>query len=146
MTSSITQSTQIIEDYLHALSGQTKTDELVAQFVSDPALVEHIRAVEAAFPAYELIAHQFIAEENLVAMRGTFRGVHRGIFAGIEPTGKTVSSGLMIFYHIDDGRIAAHWLQIDITGLMDQLTQRTDLHLDVNLLNQANTLVAASNV
>ncbi len=128
MTSSTTQSAQFVEDYLHALSGQPKTDELVAQFVSDATLVEHIRNVEAAFPAYELIAHQLIAEENLVAMRAIFRGVHRGAFAGIEPTRKTVSAELMIFYRLRDGRIAEHWLQMDMTGLMDQLTHRTDLH------------------
>jgi predicted ester cyclase len=126
MTSSTTQSAQFIEDYLHALSGQPKTNELVAQFVSDPILVEHIRNVEAAFPAYELIAHQLIAEENLVAMRATFRGVHRGIFAGIEPTRKTVSADLMIFYRLRDGRIAEHWLQMDMGGLMDQLTQKRE--------------------
>lgn len=97
MSSLTAQSRQFIEDYLHALSGQPKTDELVGRFVSDPALVEHIRGVEAAFPAYELIAHQLIAEEDLIEMRGTFHGVHRGPFAGIEPTGKAVSANLMIF-------------------------------------------------
>ena len=122
MTNSTAQSRQFIEDYLHALSGQPKTDELVARFVSDPALVEHIRQVEAAFPEYELIAQQLIAEENLVAMRGTFRGVHQGTFAGIEPTHEAVSADLIIVYRLGDGRIQEHWLQMNMSGLMDQLT------------------------
>lgn len=122
MTSSTTQSRRFIEDYLHALSGQPKTDELVARFVSDPALVEHIHQVEAAFPAYELIAQQLIAEENLVAMRGTFRGIHQGAFAGIEPTHEAVSADLIIVYRLGDGRIQEHWLQMNMSGLMDQLT------------------------
>ena len=127
MTNSTTQSTQFIKDYLHALSGQPKTDELVAQFVSDPALVEHIRQVEAAFPAYELIAHQLIAEKDLVAMRGTFRGVHQGAFAGIEPTHEAVSADLIVFYRLGDGLIVEHWLQMDNTALMARLTEAVPL-------------------
>jgi predicted ester cyclase len=129
MTSSTTQSRQFIEGYLHALSGQPKTDELVARLVGDPTLAEHIRQVEAAFPAYELIVQQLIAEQDLVAMRGTFRGVHRGAFAGIEPTHKAVSADLMIFYRLGDGRIQEHWLQMDRAVLVNQLTHRADFHL-----------------
>ena len=132
MSSLTTQSRQFIEDYLHALSGQPKTDKLVGRFVSDPTLVEHIREVEAAFPEYELIAQQVIAEENLIAMRGTFRGVHRGAFAGVEPTSKAVSADLMIFYRLGDGRIVDHWLQMDMAALVKQLTHRPDLHLSAS--------------
>jgi predicted ester cyclase len=138
MTSSTTQSRQFIEDYLHALSGQPKTDDLVARFVSDPTLVEHIRQVEAAFPEYELIANQLIAEENLVAMRGTFRGVHQGTFAGIEPTHEAVSADLMIFYRLGGGRIVEHWLQMDMAVVVAQLTRCADLHLGLELQSQAS--------
>ena len=144
MTSSTTQSRQFIKDYLHALSGQPKTDKLVAEFVRDPALVEHIRQVEAAFPAYELIVHQLIAEKDLVAMRGTFRGVHQGAFAGIEPTHEAVSADLMIFYRVGEGRIVEHWLQMDMSGLVDQLSDRAVLHLSLELPNQLNSFVQAS--
>jgi len=64
MSSSTAQSRQFIEDYLNALSGQPKTDELVARLVSDPSLVEHIRQVEAAFPAYELIVQRSSRRET----------------------------------------------------------------------------------
>ena len=113
---------KFMEDYLQALSGRTKTKELVVQFVSDPALVEHIHAVEVAFPQYQLLAERIVVDGDLVAMQGSFRGVHLGTFAGIEPTGKTVSADLMSFYRLEDGRIAEHWLQMDNTGLMTQLT------------------------
>jgi hypothetical protein len=144
MSSLTIQSRQFIEDYLHALSGQPKTDELLARFVSDPSLVEHIRQVEAAFPAYELIPQQLIADQDLVAMRGTFRGVHQGAFAGIEPTRKAVSADLMIFYRVNDGRIQEHWLQMNMTDLVAQLTHRAELDLGVELQKQANALVNAS--
>lgn len=122
MTLSSTESKQLIGRYLQALSGQEKTPELVARFVADSSLAAHIQQVEAAFPAYELIADDLIAERNMVALRGTFSGVHRGPFAGIEPTGRSVSAPLMIVYRIEDGRIVEHWLQFDAAGLVAQLT------------------------
>lgn len=123
MTFSTMESRQFIGRYLQALSGQAKTPEVVRQFVSDAALAEHIRQVEAAFPEYELVADEIVADRNIVAMRGIFQGVHRGEFAGIGATGRSVSAPLMIFYRIDDDRIAAHWLQFDAGQVIAQLTE-----------------------
>lgn len=118
---SVSTNKQLITDYLNSISGQAKTPHLVAQFVSDPDLLKHIQDVEAGFPGYELIADQMIAEGDLVSLRATFRGVHRGAFAGIEPTGRQVAAGVMIVYRIAGGRIAEHWLQFDLFGLTGQL-------------------------
>src|SRR5262245_5247985 len=128
MNFSSAESKQFVGRYLQALSGQAKTPALVARFVSDPALIEHIRQVEAAFPAYELIADDLVAEGAVVALRGTFQGVHRGEFAGIGATGRTVSAPLMIFYRIENDRIAAHWLQFDAGVVIAQLTEASVAH------------------
>ena len=93
----------------------------IARFASDPSLVEHIEQVEAGFPAYELVAEETIGERDLIAVRGVFRGVHRGPFAGVEPTGRRVEATLMIIYRILDGRISEHWLQFDSASLLRQL-------------------------
>lgn len=115
------RSAQVIQDYLEALSGKPKTDEVVERFVSDPALIEHIRQVEAGFPAYELVAEQLVTEGDTVALRGKFHGTHRGLFAGIAPTGKRVSADVMLFYRLQSGRITSHWMVFDMMGLMGQL-------------------------
>lgn len=122
MTSSSSDNKRFIGRYLQALSGQAKPPELVARFVADQGLAEHIQQVEAAFPGYELIAEEVIAERDLVALRGTFAGVHRGPFAGVEPTGRSVSAALMIIYRIEEGHIVEHWLHFDSAGLIAQLT------------------------
>lgn len=122
MTLSATDSKQLIGRYLQALSGQAKPPDVVARFVSDPHLVEHILQAEAAFPFYELVAEDLIAERNLVALRGTFRGVHGGPFAGIQATGRAVTADLMIIYRIEGDRIAQHWMMFDAAGLIAQLT------------------------
>jgi predicted ester cyclase len=125
MSSTASECRQFIGRYLQALSGQRKTPDLVRQFVSDPHLAAHIEGVEAAFPEYELIAHDLIAERDLVAMRGTFQGLHRGPFAGIPATGAAVSAPLLIVYRIRDDRIVEHWLQFDGAALVAQLQEAT---------------------
>jgi predicted ester cyclase len=75
----------------------------------------------SAFPGYELVAHQLISDGDTVALRGAFRGTHRGDFAGIPPTGKQVSADIMLFYRLDDGKIVKHWMVLDTMGLMSKL-------------------------
>jgi len=117
------QAKQLVEDYLEALSGKPKPDELLDRYLNDAGLKEHILVAEAAFPLYELIPHQIVAEGDLVAVRATFRGVHKGEFAGMPPTGKRVSSDLMIFYRVRDGLIIEHWLQMDMKDIVEQLSR-----------------------
>jgi len=121
MSSLVMDSKRLIQEYFSALSGQPKTAMLLDRYISDPGLKEHIRQAEAAFPEYELIPIMLVAEGDLVAARCTFRGVHKGEFAGIPPVGRTVSTDFMIFYRIKDGRIAEHWMQMDTNELLNQL-------------------------
>jgi len=111
----------LISDYLRTLSGQSKTQERISRYVDDPKLTQHILDVEAAFPRYELIAEDLLCDGNKVVLRGKFKGVHRGAFADVQPTGKTVTAGLMIIYAVQNGRIVDHWMQFDTFGLMEQL-------------------------
>jgi predicted ester cyclase len=121
MTTVAVDSKQLIKDYFKALSGQPKTEELLDRYMSDADLKEHIRLAEAGFPGYDVIDNQIVAEGDLVAVRCTFRGVHKGEFAGIPATGKQVSSHFMIFYRVSDGLIVEHWIQMDLKGIVDQL-------------------------
>jgi predicted ester cyclase len=121
MTTVAIDSRQLIKDYFKALSGQPKTEELLDRYMSDADLKEHIRVAEAGFPGYDVIDNQIVAEGDVVAVRCTFRGVHKGEFAGIPATGKRVSSDFMIFYRVSDGLIVEHWIQMDLKGIVDQL-------------------------
>jgi ketosteroid isomerase-like protein len=117
---------QLIEEYFKSLSGKPKTEKLLEQYISDPELKEHIRVCEAAFPEYELEPNQIVAEGDLVAARCTFRGMHKGEFAGVQPTEKHVSTEAMIFYRVREGRIAEHWIQMDTCGLIERLRKLID--------------------
>ena len=117
----MTEPKTLITDYLRTLSGQPKPLELVRRYVADERLAEHIAEIEAAFPNYEIIREDLLAEGAKVVVRGEFKGIHRGPFAGIEPTGKSVSAGLIIIYAVADGRIVDHWMQFDLFTLLQQL-------------------------
>lgn len=122
----MSESKTLINNYLGALSGQPKTPELVRTYVADERLIQHIAEVEAAFPNYELVAEDLLAEDDKVVVRGTFRGVQRRTFAGVAPTGKAVSAGLMIIYRVERSRIVDHWMQFDLFALMQQIQSTSD--------------------
>ena len=122
MTVTATDTRQLFKDYVQAMSGQSKTEALLDRYITDPGLKEHIRQAEAAFPSYQVIVNQSVVDGDLVACRMTFTGVHKGEFAGVPPTGRTASSDFMIFYRFEDGRIAEHWIQMDMSDVVRQLT------------------------
>jgi predicted ester cyclase len=113
----------LIAAYFEAISGKEKPAALQEQYIadSDQALKDHIDMFEAAFPLYELIAEDMIAEGDEVAVRATFRGTHQGEFSGIPATGNEVEIPVFLIYRIEDGKIVEHWMQADVMGLLQQL-------------------------
>ncbi len=110
-----------IRRYFEALSGKDKPATVVNRYVSDEELKHHIALYEAAFPSYQLIAEDMIAEGDKVVVRSTFRGTHKGDLMGIPPTGKQVTMPLILIYRIADDKIVEHWMQADALGLLQQL-------------------------
>ena len=111
----------LIRRYFEALSGKEKASAVVNRYVTDEELKHHIAFYEAAFPNYELIADDLIAEGDKVVVRSTFRGTHKGDLMGIAPTGKQVTMPLILIYRIADNKIVEHWMQADALGMMQQL-------------------------
>lgn len=114
---------EFIRRYFGALSGKDKPRAVQDEYIADTdeVLKDHIIAFEAAFPHYELIADDMVAEGDKVAVRTTFKGVHKGEFFGVAPTGKDVTMPIMLIYRIAGGKIAEHWMNADLLGLMQQL-------------------------
>lgn len=79
------------------------------------------RYVHAAFPDVSVTVEDEVAEGDTVAQRLTFRGTHRGEFAGVEPTGNSVEIANVLFTRVEDGLIAERWLLPDAFGLLQQL-------------------------
>jgi len=110
-----------IRRYFEAISGKDKSTAVVNRYVTDEELKHHIAFYEAAFPNYELIAEDLVAEGDKVVVRSTFRGTHKGDLMGIAPTGKQVTMPLILIYRLADDKIVEHWMQADALGMMQQL-------------------------
>jgi predicted ester cyclase len=56
-----------------------------------------------------------------VATRWTITGTHRGDFQGVPPTGRPVTMAGVDISRFVDGRIAEHWAQFDVLGVLQQI-------------------------
>jgi len=82
---------------------------------------EIITSCRAAFEHLNVTIEDMIAEGDEVACRFAARGVHKGEFMGLPPTGKPIiMTGIEIF-RIKDGKIAELWGEANLMGLMVQL-------------------------
>jgi predicted ester cyclase len=112
----------LIRSYLEALN-KDKSPATVNRWIadSDQELKDHITMNEAAFPGYQLIADDMIAEGDKVAVRATVKATHKGALGDIPPTGKDVAFPLLLIYRIGDGKIVEHWMAMDRLALLEQL-------------------------
>jgi predicted ester cyclase len=88
------------------------------------ALAEYYTGMSEAFPEATHTIDDVIAEGDKVAFRATTRGIHRGEFMGIRPTGNEVTITFDGFCRIRDGKIVEWWSEYDALGLMTQLGMR----------------------
>ena len=108
-------------EYFDALSGKDKTREILAHYITDQALIEHIIFFDGAFPKYELIPDELTCEGNRVVVRAYLKGKHEGVFGDIMPSYRTVNLPFVVTYTIENNKIISHWLVADQMLLMEQL-------------------------
>lgn len=120
---SVEENKAFIRRYFEVLNGKPKPAAVVNQYVADAdeALKQHIAFFEAAFPCYELIEEDMIAEGDKVVVRTSGRATHKGEFMGIPPTGKTINVSGILIYRIANGKIVEHWMEVDAPSMMQQL-------------------------
>ena len=114
-------SKKFIQEYFNALSGKPKPLSVLEKYISDAQFMEHIVVYEKSFPHYELLADDFICEDDKVVVRARFKGTNTGDLMGIAPTGKTIELPFSVIYQIKDEKIVKGWLFVDRMELMEQL-------------------------
>jgi predicted ester cyclase len=65
--------------------------------------------------------HDVVGEGDRVAVRLTSTAVQSGTFMGMPPTNKRYTIEELHLFRITDGRVAEHWHQGDMLGMMRQL-------------------------
>ena len=74
-----------------------------------------------AFPDLRMTPHETIAEGDMVSVRYTATGTHRGEFMGVPATGNSVEMEGIDLFRIRDGQVAEHWGVSDVMSLMQQI-------------------------
>ena len=112
---------------------ETCTQLMVPDFIANiPGVSQPIRGRDAwkqgaqefrhAFPDLQACIEDVFATEDRVAVRLSFRGVHRGSFQGIPATGRQVAFTSIEIYRVSGDRLAEEWVSPDISTLMRQIT------------------------
>ena len=112
---------EFVIEYLNALSGVIKTQELMRKYISDEGLIEHIAFFDGVFPKYDVMMDELTADGNRVVVRARLLGKHEGEFGDIQPTHKNVDFPFVVGYEIENRLIVSHWLIADQMVLMEQL-------------------------
>jgi predicted ester cyclase len=74
-----------------------------------------------AFPDIKFTIEHMVAEGDMVAIRETWTGTHKGEFKGIAPTGRKVTMVNTGIIRIANGKFQECWFTLDEFGLMKQL-------------------------
>lgn len=104
-------------------------DQLTADFVDHGAPPDRqvrgpeaarqaMKTLHSAIPDVHVTIDDIVAEGDRVAVRATWTGTHMGSFAGIPPSKKSLTIKGMVFWRLENGRIAERWHTMDLSDLM----------------------------
>ncbi|MFM9107203.1 MAG: ester cyclase [Chloroflexota bacterium] len=80
-----------------------------------------LRARFTAFPDAVLTVEDLVSDEDRVALRAVWTGTHQQEWLGIAASKATVTWGIMVFFRLENGKIAHLWAIEDAAALLRQL-------------------------
>ena len=85
------------------------------------ALKEVFETLRRAYPDIHVEVDDMIAERDKVVGRNTVTGTHRGVYMGIEPTGKSVTYEEIFIFRFENGRVVETWGVVDVLAQLRQI-------------------------
>ena len=110
----------VVRRYLAEVLGANDASAADALIASEP-FRQRVDAFRAAFPDLAVDTQLLIAEGDLVALRVTGRGTHRGPFQGIPPTGRAWTATCIGMYRVQAGAIVEAWVNWDLLAILEQI-------------------------
>lgn len=89
--------------------------------VSNEALRQHAQALQRSFGALEVTTHLLVDVIEYAAVHFTARGVHRGMFQGVQPTGRAWTASCSALFRVEAGRISDFWMTWDALTILEQI-------------------------
>ncbi len=122
-----------VEEYQSTGNEDVALEILADNFVDHSAIppftpdrdgvLQLMRMLRNAFSEFRGEIHDQVAEGEKVVTRKTFYGNHTGEFFGILPTNRPIQLGVIDILRIANGKFVEHWCQVDLAGLMQQITK-----------------------
>jgi steroid delta-isomerase-like uncharacterized protein len=83
--------------------------------------MQRLAGFRSALPDITLTVEDVMAEADRIAFRSTINGTHYGELAGLPPTGKHITVGLVDIIRVEDGRFAEQWGGPNMADMFRQL-------------------------
>lgn len=83
--------------------------------------IGYMRSIHKALAGFTCVIDELVAEEDRVAARMTFRGVHRDRFFNVDATDREIRWAGGAFFKTDGRQIVALWVLGDIDSVKQQL-------------------------
>ena len=80
-----------------------------------------VTMIRTGFPDLRITIDEAFGVGDQVCARSTWTGTNTGSFMGMAPTGKAATWEAIDIIHARDGRIAEHWGQLDVMGMLTQI-------------------------
>jgi predicted ester cyclase len=85
------------------------------------AFEQFVAGFGLGFPGYRHEIQEQIAQDDMVASRVVWRGIHVGEFAGVPATGRPIELEGINIFRVKDGRVVEQWAELDFFGLLQQI-------------------------
>jgi steroid delta-isomerase-like uncharacterized protein len=80
-----------------------------------------LAGIYQSFPDIHVEPQHVIAQGDLVTVRLSVHGTHRGEFLGVPATGQRINIQSVDTFRVSDDKIAEQWVLMDALGLLQQL-------------------------
>jgi predicted ester cyclase len=135
-----TATKSLVERFYHVVWNQA--DESVAREILHPdfrfraslgperrgpeGFIDYMRSIHAALGNYVCIIDDMIVDEHRAAAKMTFKGLHRGPFFSVAPTGREIVWAGAAFFITDGRQILELWVLGDVDAVKRQLNAPAD--------------------
>lgn len=84
---------------------------------------EVVKSWHTAFPDGRMTVEDISSEDDMTAVRVTFRGTHSGPLGEIPPSGKKVTVTALRLDRVVDGKLKESWGDFNRFGVMQQINE-----------------------
>lgn len=109
-------------------AGELVTDTYTVHLLGNPSELRGpemvrrgVQSFRSGFADWTDTIEDIFSAGDRVAVRWRSSGTHTGPFAGVAPSGRTLHLTGIDLFRIEDGKIAEHWSQADITGFIERV-------------------------